>query len=75
VRAVRPLGGVSPAVLLARHRSCDWGDVDADDRRANDRAVREGSRILSAYKTAAGRVWLITEPARSATTLLVPEEY
>jgi hypothetical protein len=37
--------------------------------------VRDGSRVLSAYETAAGRVWVITESDRSATTLLVPEEY
>ena len=53
----------------------DRGDVDADDRRANDRAVRAGDRVLSAYQTAVGRVWLITEWDRSATTLLLPEEY
>jgi hypothetical protein len=45
------------------------------DRRANDRAVRDGDRVLSAYETAAGRVWIITEWDRSATTLLLPEEY
>jgi hypothetical protein len=55
---------VPAAALLARHQSGDWGDVDADDRRANDRAVRD-----------ADRVWLITERDRSATTLLLPDEY
>ena len=49
--------------------------MEADDRRANDRAVRDGERVLSAYATAAGRVWLITEWDRSATTLLLPEEH
>ena len=67
--------GITPAALLARHRAGDWGDVDADDRRANDRAVRDGDRVLSAHETTAGRVWLITEWDRSATTLLLPEEY
>jgi hypothetical protein len=67
--------GVSPAALLVRHMAGDWGDVDADDRRANDRAVRDGDRVLSAYQTSAGRVWLITEWDRSITTLLLPEEY
>jgi hypothetical protein len=67
--------GLSPAALLARHRAGDWGDPDAGDRRANDRAARDGSRILSAYQTAAGRVWLISEWDRSATTVLLPDEY
>ena len=63
-----------PASLIARHFAGDWGDLDADDRRANDRAVRDGSRLLSAYQTAAGRVWLTIEWDRSATTLVPPEE-
>jgi hypothetical protein len=67
--------GVPPAALLARHASGDWGDVDADDQAANDRAIRDGDRVLSAYETCAGRVWLISEWDRSATTLLLPEEY
>lgn len=67
--------GIPSAALLARHASGDWGDVDGEDRRANDRAVRDGDRVRSAYQTAAGRVWLITEWDRSATTLLLPEEY
>ena len=49
--------------------------MDADDRRANDRAVRDGDRVLSASETAAGRAWLLTDWDRSATTLLLPEEY
>ena len=64
--------GIPAAALLARHMAGDWGDVDADDRRANDRAVRDGDRVLSAHETTAGRVWLITEWNRSTT--LLPEE-
>ena len=55
---------------------------DADDSAANDQAVQDGSRILSAYllnddKT---KVWIITEATddtgnRAATTLLLPDEY
>jgi hypothetical protein len=32
--------------------------------------------LLSSYKTAKGdKLWIITEADRSATTLLLPEEY
>jgi hypothetical protein len=35
-----------------------------------------GFRILSAYTTSAGdTIWILTEADRSATTLLLPEEY
>ena len=28
---------------------CDWGDLDIDDFRANDCALRENTRLLSSY--------------------------
>ena len=35
-----------------------------------------GFRILSAYTTSAGdTIWILTEADRSATTLMLPEEY
>lgn len=61
--------------LLIRHRSGDWGDVCADDARANREALKTGARILSSYHTAAGRLWIITEADRSATTILLSSEY
>ena len=69
--------------FLTRHLSGDWGVVDADDKAANDDAVREGSRILSAYLLdgdEATKIWLITEAAddsgnREATTALLPDVY
>ncbi len=61
--------------LLLRHRSGDWGDVCADDALANRNALHMGTRILSAYHTAGGRFWIITEADRSATTVLLPSEY
>ena len=65
-----------PVGVLARHVTGDWGDLDAEDRSANDDAVRTGARILSAYRLPTGeRVWVITEADRSATTVLLPEEY
>ena len=65
-----------PAEFLIRHKHGDWGELDPEDRRANERALRQGSRLLSAYATRAGeRLWVITEWDRSTTTLLLPEEY
>ena len=67
--------GVYLMPYLFRHLTGDWGDVDEFDRQQNDLAVKDGSRILSAYQTPAGRLWLITESDRSATTFLLPDEY
>ena len=69
--------GISPSTLLDRHCSGDWGDLDDDDKKANDDALRSGKdRIFSSYVVAPGqKVWVITEWNRSVTTLLLPSEY
>jgi hypothetical protein len=71
--------GVTPLALLARHAAGDWGEVCADDARANDAALIHGERVLSAYILAPGpddvRIWAVTEADRSATILLLPSEY
>jgi hypothetical protein len=68
--------GQTPAFFLDRHVQGDWGTVDAEDWAANDQALVDGSRILSAYKTLKGkRLWIITEADRSSTCCLLPEEY
>jgi hypothetical protein len=76
--ALEALGqaGQLPFHFLARHARGDWGELCPADKRANDRALREGDRLLSAYKTSTGdRLWVITEADRSATTILLPSEY
>jgi hypothetical protein len=63
---------------LDRHHSGDWGDLDIDDKAANELAVESGEdRILSCYKLDGREValWIITEADRSVTTLLLPSEY
>ena len=62
--------------FLARHQSGDWGIVCEDDKRENELSLKEGFRILSAYKTDKGeKIWVITEADRSSSTILKPEEY
>ncbi len=73
--------GQTPAFFLDRHARGDWGLVGQEDSQANDDALQDGSRLLSAYKTLKGtKIWIITEAAdeegvRIATTLLLPDEY
>ncbi len=69
------VGHLHSQQILARHSSGDWGDVDAEDKATNDRAVEDGERIVSAYKLYGEKVWIITEWDRSVTTLLLPSEY
>jgi len=68
--------GESARVFFGRHAAGDWGDVCADDKQLNDDAVAAGERILSSYLSKKGEIiWSITEADRSATTLLLPEDY
>lgn len=62
--------------LLARHVTGDWSEMDETDQQANWLAVEEGSRVFSAYRLRTGvKLWVITEADRSATVLLLPDEY
>jgi hypothetical protein len=55
-----------------------WG---AEDAEANNEALQDGSRLLSAYVLKTGeKLWCIPEAEddqgnRAATTLLLPDEY
>ncbi len=70
---------VAPHTLVARHHLGDWGELDDHDRRANEKALKTGRRLLSSYPFGDGdptlKVWIITEADRSTTTILLPEEY
>lgn len=73
--------GQQPWEFLAQHVQGQWGVVDGEDAEANNQALKDGSRLLSAYilKTDE-KLWIITEAEddhgnRAATTLLLPDEY
>src|SRR4051812_33255620 len=74
--------GQCPEVFLGAHLEGFWGgDLCEEDRQLNNEALIDGSRLLSAYRTLRGeRLWIITEAVgedgrRSATTILLPQEY
>jgi hypothetical protein len=67
--------GEDLCLLLACHRSGDWGELDPYDRRENELSLKHGWRLLSSYPVGDRRVWVITEANRSVTTILLPEEY
>jgi len=68
--------GEQPGTFLTRHAAGDWGDLSEDDQRENEFSLLHGFRLLSAYTLRTGtRIWVISEADRSATTILLPEEY
>lgn len=74
--ALATIGKTALLAAYARHLNCDWGDVSKTDWRENDAALVRGERLFSAYHNKDDRkFWIITDAARSATTILLPEEY
>ena len=68
--------GENAVHFLSRHLRADWGDLDEADRQANDHALTNQGRLLSAYHLRDGtKIWIITEWDRSSTCLLLPSEY
>lgn len=73
----------NPLEFIAKHAACNWGDALCDeDKTMNDLALQDGRRIMSSYYLKDhSKLWIITEAAtdddgnRSATTLLLPDEY
>lgn len=62
-------------VALHRFTCGDWGEMEQEDIEANNEALRNGERLFAAYETSEGKIWIITEADRSATTILFPDEY
>lgn len=61
---------------IARHAAGEWGTLDPHDWQENERALRHGGRLFSAYESSSGqKFWVITEADRRTTTLLLPEDY
>ena len=73
--------GQSPWEFLSQHCQGRWGIVNDEDKALIGAAVKDGSRLLSAYTLNTGvKIWVITEATddqgqRAATTILLPEEY
>jgi hypothetical protein len=80
LRAIRE-AGQTPTEFIHRHAAGDWGEVCPEDALLNDEALVDQSRLLSAYTLRTGvKIWVITEAVgedgrRSATTVLLPEDY
>ena len=66
----------TPDKFLRRHGSGDWEMFCTADSVVGDGAVLCEERILSSYTLHTGaRVWVIRRADRSATMILLPEEY
>lgn len=60
---------------LSRHSKGDWGDCSEEDKKENEFALDKYLRLFSVYRSKGVKFWIITEADRSATTVLMPEDY
>jgi hypothetical protein len=72
---------IDPLPFLQRHMAGDWGDMSANDKKANQVATTDGSRLFSSYRLPnEDKLWIITDAAdeagvRHVTTVLLPDDY
>lgn len=63
-------------VGLIRHVQGDWGAIGEEERQRNEQALLFGERLFSRFVSENGvTYWLVTEPNRCLTTILLPEEH
>ena len=69
-------------LCLSRYRAQDWGDIDSECRRDNDRAVKSGEVIMAAYDIPMDaenfldiQLIIMTNQIERLTTLLFYGEY
>ena len=61
---------------IGRHARGDWGDCCEADAAENEFALGKRLRLFSIYHDRQGtKFWIITEADRSATSILLPEDY
>jgi hypothetical protein len=63
---------------LSRHQCGDWGDTSELGSIVNNYSLQHGIALLSEYDSKVREdttFWIITNDHRTATTILLPEEY
>jgi len=75
-RAIDELSREEALDGLRRHIAGDWGQLEEHDWKRNEAALKHGFSLFSRYVTSGGtKFYVITEHDRSATTILLQEEY
>lgn len=59
--------------LLQRHVNGDWDTtVDAE---MNQEAAVSGGKVVSAYQTSMGSVWVVTDPGHTQTVIGLSDDF
>lgn len=71
---------IYPSALLGPHCHGEYGQLDEEDRKANDNALIHGGRIFSVFFVEHSKIYVISDSAdgqgvRHSTTILFAREY
>ena len=70
---------VEIAEALSRFKNRDWGITPKEDKKLNDESLEYKDRILSAYQTSKGKIWINAESEDgidyTAIVIMFPDEY
>lgn len=70
------IAGQTAIEFLRRHMSRDFGELADEDIQENELSLREGLRVLSAYRTSAARSFgLLPKRIEVPPLILLPSEY
>lgn len=60
---------------LDRHRKGDWGEMSDEVRQLNNQNLGINTRLFSSYESKGfPEIWITTEPDRSFSTIMLPDE-
>jgi len=60
---------------LERYRKADWGDMSDEVERLNNQSLERNMRLFSSYESKDfPEIWITTEPDRSCSTIMFPDE-
>jgi predicted transcriptional regulator len=60
---------------LERYRRADWGDTSQEVKQLNQHILERNMRLFSSYESKGfPEIWITTEPDRSYSTIMFPDE-
>ena len=75
VGAVAVAGKEELSAILMRHLCGDWGEIDPEDARENDKALQRGQQLMGVYRTLSRELLYVVTPGdRSRTSIMTARE-
>ena len=62
-------------IALSKFMRLDYGETSFEDKLVNDDAVKHLDRVIAAYETIQGKIWVENGDRYTTVTVLFPSEY